>query len=102
MTGNTYMVKFPDPVRSAFMAEEVNQKWLIDFTCLFLTGGDVRCNCTILDLYDRSVIVGVTDRRMMSDLAIRTLEEARNSQRTNMKGVILHSDQGSPYTLHHV
>lgn len=61
-------------------------------------GGDVRYNCTIIDLHDRSVVASVTDRRMTSDLAIRTLGKALKSQRKRSKGLILHSDQGSPYT----
>ena len=81
-----------------FAAEGIHPIWLTDFTYLFLTGGDVRYHCTILDLYDRSVIASITDRRMTSDLAVRTLEKALNSQRKISKELILHSDQGSPYT----
>ena len=79
-----------------FTAEAINQKWLTDFTYLFLMGGDIRYNCTILDLHDRSVIASVTDRHMTSDLAIRTLKKALDSQRTISRDLILHSDQGSP------
>ena len=35
---------------------------------------------------------------MTSDLAIRTLRKALSSQRKRSNGLILHSDQGSPYT----
>ena len=35
---------------------------------------------------------------MTSDLAIRTLEKALDSQRNISRELILHSDQGSPYT----
>ena len=35
---------------------------------------------------------------MTSDLAIRTLGKALSSQRKRSNGLILHSDQGSPYT----
>ena len=35
---------------------------------------------------------------MTSDLAIRTLRKALSSQRKRSKDLILHSDQGSPYT----
>ena len=38
------------------------------------------------------------DWRITSDLAIRTLDKVRSSQRKRIKGLILHSDQGSPYT----
>ena len=91
-------VHFTNLLGQEFTAETINQKWLTDFTYLFLTGGDVRYNCTILDLYDRSVIASITDCRMTSELAIRTLEKALNSQRKISKELIPHSDQGSPYT----
>ena len=91
-------VHFTNLLGQEFTAETINQKWLTDFTYLFLTGGDVRYNCTILDLYDRSVIASITGCRMTSELAIRTLEKALNSQRKISKELILHSDQGSLYT----
>ena len=53
---------------------------------------------TIIDLHDRSVIASITDRSITSDLAIRTLQKALDSQ-PNIKGdLILHSDQGSQFT----
>ena len=58
----------------------------------------MRYNCSIIDLYDRSVIASITDRYITSELAIRTLQKALDSQ-PKMKGnLILHSDQGSQYT----
>ncbi len=41
---------------------------------------EVRYNCTIIDLHDRSVIASITDRHITSDLAIRTLQKALDSQ----------------------
>ena len=90
--------KFENLLKQDFTATKINQKWATDFTYLFLKGGDVRYNCTIIDLYDRSVVASLTDRRMTSDLAIRTLDKALRSQRKSTNGLILHSDQGSPYT----
>lgn len=52
------------------------QKWCTDFTYLFLENHEVRYNCTIIDLHDRSVVAGITDRHITSDLAIRTLKRA--------------------------
>lgn len=49
-------------------------------------------------LHDRSVIASITDRNITSDLAIRTLRKALESQPTVKDGLILHSDQGSQYT----
>ena len=96
--GGVQHTHFENLIGQDFTAEAINQKWLTDFTYLFLTGGDVRYNCTILDLRDRSVIASITDHRMTSDLAIRTLEKTLDTQRNISRDLILHSDQGSPYT----
>ena len=90
--------KFDNLLNQDFSASAINQKWATDFTYLFLTGGDKRYNCTIIDLYDRSVIASITDRHITSDLAIRTLEKALNSQKNISQNLILHSDQGGQYT----
>ena len=63
-----------------------------------LANHEVRYNCTIIDLHDRSVIASITDRNITSDLTIRTLRKALESQPTIKDGLILHSDQGSQYT----
>ena len=96
--GGTQHKKFENLLEQDFTAPQINQKWATDFTYLFLHGGDVRYNCTIIDLHGRSVVASLTARRMTSDLAIRTLGKALSSQRKRIKGLILHSDQGSPYT----
>ena len=89
---------FDNRLKQKFSAERANCKWCTDFTYLFLKNGEVRYNCTILDLYDRSVVASITDRHITSDLAIRTLQKALDSQRLSGDGLILHSDQGSQYT----
>jgi transposase InsO family protein len=89
---------FENKLNQDFTAAGPNQKWCTDFTYLFLSNRDVRYNCSIIDLYDRSVIASITDRHITSDLAIRTLEKALASQPTIKGGLILHSDQGSQYT----
>ena len=70
---------FENLLKQDFQADRPNQKWCTDFTYLFLENGDVRYNCTILDLYDRSVIASITDRHITSDLAVRTLQKALDS-----------------------
>lgn len=89
---------FENKLNQDFHADAVNQKWCTDFTYLFLNGGEVRYNCTIIDLHDRSVIASITDRHITSDLAIRTLQKALDSQPAIQGELILHSDQGSQYT----
>ena len=58
----------------------------------------MRYKCSILDLHDRSVIASITDRNITSDLAIRTLQKALDSQPEITDELILHSDQGSQFT----
>ncbi len=89
---------FENRLKQEFSADTVNQKWCTDFTYLFLSGHEVRYNCTIIDLYDRSVVSSITDRHITSDLAIRTLQKALESQPAVTGELILHSDQGSQYT----
>jgi len=89
---------FENKIQQDFTAERPNQKWCTDFTYLFLKNHDVRYNCTIIDLYDRSVVASITDRHITSDLAIRTLQKALGSQPTINDSIILHSDQGTQYT----
>ena len=89
---------FENRLKQDFCADKPNQKWCTDFTYLFLKNGDVRYNCAIIDLYDRSVVASITDRHITSDLAIRTLQKALESQRQEKGSLILHSDQGSQYT----
>ena len=89
---------FENQLKQDFTADGVNQKWCTDFTYLFLKNHDVRYNCSIIDLYDRSVVVSITDRTITSDLAIRTLQKALDDQAKIKGKLIQHSDQGSQYT----
>lgn len=89
---------FENKLKQDFTADEINRKWCTDFTYLFLADHEVRYNCTIIDLYDRSVIASITDRNITSGLAIRTLRKALESQGNIKEGLILHSDQGTQYT----
>ncbi|WP_435645023.1 IS3 family transposase [Butyricicoccus porcorum] len=90
---------FENKLHQDFKAESINQKWCTDFTCLFLTNGSKRYNCTIIDLYDRSVIASITDKHITAELAKRTLQKAIDFQPgLDPSCLILHSDQGSQYT----
>lgn len=64
---------------------------------MFLKNRNVRYNCTIIDIYDRSVIASITDRHITSGLVIRTLQKALDFQHPAKDSLILHSDQGSQY-----
>lgn len=89
---------FENKINQNFTAPKINQKWCTDFTYLFLSDREVRYNCSILDLHDRSVIASITDRNITSDLAIKALQKALNSQPEITGELILHSDQGSQFT----
>ena len=90
---------FENKIQQNFSADEINQKWCTDFTYLFLENHDVRYNCTIIDLHDRSVIASITDRHITSDLAIRTLQKALESQPAIKGELILHSDYAEEKTM---
>lgn len=68
------------------------------FYLFVLENHEVRYNCSILDLYDRSIVASLTDCKMTSELAIRTLKKALESQSVRKGELLLHSDQGTPYT----
>lgn len=89
---------FPDLLQRDFTAESKNKKWATDFTYLYLKDGSVHYNCTIIDLYDRSVVASITDSKMTTSLAVRTLKEALSRQKGKLSGLILHSDQGSQFS----
>jgi transposase InsO family protein len=89
---------FANLLQQNFTADKINQKWCTDFTYLFLKNHDVRYNCSIIDLHERSVVASITDRNITSDLAIRTLQKALASQPKITGDFILHSDQGTQYT----
>ena len=73
--------------------------WCTDFTYIPLSDSRMRYNCTILDLYDRSVIASVHGRNITAELGKKALEAAISQHPWVLKnGVILHSDQGSQYT----
>ncbi len=89
---------FENRLQREFHADHANHKRCTNFTYLFLKNGEVRCNCSIAGLYDRSVIASVTDCQITSGPAIRTLTKALESQPQIKEELILHSDQGSRYT----
>ncbi len=89
---------FENKLDQDFDAGGINEKWCTDFTFLYLANGDVRYNCSILDLYDRSIVASITDRNITSELAIRTLQEALKRNPSAKGKVMLHSDQGSQFT----
>lgn len=89
--------KFNNLLKQDFTAIRPNEKWCTDFTYLYLSDGAKRYNCSIIDLYDKSVLATLNSKRIDAELAIQTLQIALD--RNPVKGkIILHSDQGSQYT----
>lgn len=89
---------FPNLLNQKFEVTAKNQVWCTDFTYLCISNGTVRYNCTIIDLYDRSVVASETGKWITSELAIKTLNKALAAQRTRPHGLVLHSEQGSQFT----
>lgn len=89
---------FSNLLNQNFTATRANQIWCTDFTYLYLKDGRKRYNCTIIDLYDCSVIASLNGKEMTAELAINTLKRALSAHPAIKSGLILHSDQGSQYT----
>ena len=89
--------KFDNLLKQDFTASRPNEKWCTDFTYVHLKDGAKRYNCSIIDLYDKSVLATLNSKRIDAELAIMTLQVALKNQSVP-EGLILHSDQGSQYT----
>ena len=89
--------KFNNLLNRDFTADAPNRKWCTDFTCVFLSDGAKRYNCSILDLYDKTIIATKNSNRIDAQLAINTLQAALERIHAG-ENLILHSDQGSQYT----
>lgn len=85
-------------IQREFMAQKPNQKWCIDFTYLPVTEGKRIVNCTIIDIYDRSVIASTTTDDMSSETAIQTVLKGIKSQKKKPRSITIHSDRGSQFT----
>ena len=72
---------FPNLLKRNFSPEQPNRVWCTDFTYMTLTNGTMRYNCSIIDLYDRSVVASDNSSFITSFLAVRTLEKALSSAR---------------------
>lgn len=79
-----------------FNVDEPNKIWTTDIT--YLIFGNKRAYLsTILDLYDRKVVTYKISARNDLKIVIDTLNEAIK-KRQDVKGLIIHSDQGYQYT----
>ena len=56
---------FENILKRQFTVPLPDKFWCADFTYIPLSDGSMRYNCTIIDLYDRSVIASVSGRNKM-------------------------------------
>jgi putative transposase len=84
---------FPNLLKKNFTADAQNKVWCTDFTYIRLSNGKMRYNCTIMDLYDRSVVATLNASCINTELAVDTLKRAINNEKAGA-GLILHSGQG--------
>ena len=84
---------FENLLKQNFTASSPDKIWCTDFTYIPLANGSMRYNCTIIDLYDRSVIASVHGRNITAELGKKALEAAISQYPWVLtNGVILHSD----------
>lgn len=84
-------------LKQDFRAAAKNKIWCTDFTYIRLANGTMRYNCSILDLYDRSIVASVNGTYINTGLAKKALDKALKSENPQ-KGLILHSDRGRQFT----
>lgn len=65
----------------------------------FLDNGIVRYNCTIIELFARSVIASLNGDHITAELAIETVKLAIQLHKPK-KGLIMHSAHGTQFTSH--
>ena len=88
---------FPNLLNRNFTVDKPNKVWCTDFTYLPYSKSKMHYNCSIIDLYDRSIVSTVNGPRITAELAIAALEKALKHHKPQ-RGLILHSDQGVQYT----
>jgi len=86
----------PNLLNRNFVTDAPNKIWTTDITYLILNNKRAYLS-TILDLYDRKIVAYKISYRNDLSIVIDTLNEAIN-KRKDVKGLIIHSDQGFQYT----
>ncbi len=87
---------FTNELKRNFTATKPNEKWCTDFTYITLSNGQKRYNCSILDLYNRSIVASLNSKHIDAQLAISTLKMALHKHKIE-GNILLHSDQGSQF-----
>ncbi len=79
-----------------FLAVRPNQKWVTDVTFLLTQQGWAYLS-TLKDLFDGFIVAHQLGLENSISLVLNTLKQAKQIQKVTA-GLLLHSDQGTPYT----
>ena len=66
---------FPNLLKQNFYSAGPNLIWCTDFTYIRMGNGKMRYNCSIVDLYDRSVVATLNSNYINTELTKATLEK---------------------------
>lgn len=87
----------PDLVNRQFKADAPNQLWVADITYVRTTSGFVY-TAFVTDVFSRKIVGWSTRASMKTEtLPLEALEQAIQSARGNLDGLVHHSDHGSQY-----
>ena len=68
--------KFENHLTREFHAKKPNEKWCMDVTYIFMEDGRKRYYCSMIDLFDRSVVATLNSSHMDAELAVETRRAA--------------------------
>lgn len=86
---------YPNRLARDFQASHPNQKWVTDITYIHTQQGWAYLS-VIKDLFDGFIVAHQLSRDNSIGLVTRTIQLAKQKER-NVKGLLLHSDQGYQY-----
>jgi putative transposase len=78
-----------------FSSTKLNEKWVTDITYLTFNGKRLYLSA-IMDLYNNEIVAYHISERNNLQLVLDTVKKA--AKKTNLNGILLHSDQGYQYT----
>jgi putative transposase len=86
--------QYEDLLSRNFTATAPNQKWCADISCIHTKKGNLYLSI-VKDLYDNFIVAFEMSTAQDNALVLRTLKKAKKEITA---GLVLHSDQGFPYT----
>lgn len=91
----------PNLLQRDFSTSSLNQKWVTDITYVHTTQDGWCYLASVMDLHSRKIIGYAFAKRMTTDIVMRALNYACQSQKVR-SGLMLHSDLGSQFTSQEV